>query len=115
MRTVDVLIAGGGPAGLAAAHACAGAGSILVVHKDKEIGRPVRTSGGSWKVHLDQLGVPPSLYHEIDSLTFAGPTVGATVTFGADRPVILDVSATYRYLAELAHDSGAETGAALRS
>ena len=45
MESCSVLIVGGGPAGLTIAR-WIGKGAI-VVHKDAEIGLPVRTSGGS--------------------------------------------------------------------
>ena len=104
---VDVLVVGGGPAGLATAHAVAAYGyTVLLVHRDQSIGYPVRTSGGSWERSLHGLGLPPHLYHALDSITFAGPTKQARIRFGADRPVILDVTQTYRYLAALAEQAG---------
>jgi digeranylgeranylglycerophospholipid reductase len=103
---VDVLIVGGGPAGLAAGQHAARAGRVMVVHRDAEIGRPVRTSGGSWKSHLASLGIPERCYHEIDQLLIAAPNRRVNVVFGADRPVVLDVTETYRYLAERALEAG---------
>ncbi len=105
---VDVLVVGGGPAGLAAAARAALAGSVLVAHRDREIGRPVRTSGASWKNHLDELQIPPALYHELDSLLFSASGRNVVTRFGADRPVVLDVTGTYRHLAQLATQAGAE-------
>ncbi|MCA1596012.1 MAG: FAD-dependent oxidoreductase, partial [Chloroflexi bacterium] len=70
---VDVLVVGGGPAGLAAAHAAAADGTVLVVHRDRQIGLPVRTSGASWKRDIDRLGLPSTLYHPLDRLSFYGP------------------------------------------
>jgi digeranylgeranylglycerophospholipid reductase len=104
---VDVLVVGGGPAGLAVAERTARAGRTLVVHQDAEIGRPVRTSGGSWKAHLVALGIPARFYREIDSLTIAAPGRRIEVSFGEDRPVVLDVTPTYQYLANLAEVAGA--------
>ena len=107
MEQVDVLIVGGGPAGLATAEKAAAGGNVLLVHKDAEIGRPVRTSGGSWMTDVKRLGLAPRLYHEINSLVFAGPTRSAQFAFGHDKPVVLDVTATYKHLAALAEDAGA--------
>ena len=104
---VDVLVVGGGPAGLAVAERTARAGRTLVVHQDAEIGRPVRTSGGSWKAHLEALGIPSRFYREIDRLTIAAPGRRMEVSFGEDRPVVLDVTPTYQYLANLAEVAGA--------
>ncbi len=106
---VEVLVVGGGPAGLAAAAGAVGTGrSVLLVHRDREIGRPVRTSGGSWKVHLDALGLPPLLYQEIRTLIFATPDGSIETRFESDCPVVLDVTATYLFLAGLARQAGAE-------
>ncbi len=107
MEQVDVLIVGGGPAGLATAQKAAAGGSVLLVHKDAEIGRPVRTSGGSWQDAVVRLGLPPHLYHLVNSLTFAGPTQSANFAFGRSKPVVLDVTATYQYLGTLAETAGA--------
>lgn len=107
MEQVDVLIVGGGPAGLATAQKAAAGGSVLLVHKDAEIGRPVRTSGGSWQDDVVRLGLPPDLYHVVNSLTFAGPTQSANFAFGRSKPVVLDVTATYKYLGALAETAGA--------
>jgi digeranylgeranylglycerophospholipid reductase len=104
---VDVLVVGGGPAGLAVAERAARAGRTLVIHQDAEIGCPVRTSGGSWKAHLVALGIPSRFYREIDRLTIAAPGRRLEVSFGEDRPVVLDVTATYQYLANLAEVAGA--------
>ena len=104
---LDVLVVGGGPAGLAVAERTVRAGRTLVVHQDPEIGRPVRTSGGSWKTHLVALGIPARFYREIDRLTIAAPGRRVEVSFGEDRPVVLDVTPTYQYLANLAEVAGA--------
>lgn len=115
-QSVDVLIAGGGPAGLSTAQAlceaCPGA-RVLVVHRDAQIGLPVRTSGGSWLKCLRALDVPDHLHHPLRTLHFASPRVLSTTTFGDDRPVVLDVTATYRWLAAQAERAGARvvTGA----
>lgn len=113
---VDVLIAGGGPAGLATAQAVCAAcprASVLVAHRDAQIGLPVRTSGGSWLRPLRALGLPDHLHHPLSTLHFASAGFLSTTRFGDDRPVVLDVTATYRYLASIARAAGARvlTGA----
>ena len=55
----DAIIAGGGPAGLAAAEALARRGcSALVLEQNHEIGSPIRTSGGSFIDELEALAIP---------------------------------------------------------
>ncbi len=59
---VDVLIVGGGPAGLAAAEAAASQGArTLLLERQHEIGYPVHTSGGSWISDMQALGIPEHL------------------------------------------------------
>lgn len=105
--TVDVLVVGGGPAGLSVALKAAAGGKVLVVHKDAGIGRPIRTSGGSWLMHLKELGIPAHLYREVDSLVFAGPNTRQLVKFAEDRPVVINVTETFKHLAALAVAAGA--------
>lgn len=106
MESCDVLVIGGGPAGLSLAGTV-GRG-VIVVHQDAEIGKPVRTSGGSWKRHIDALGIPPKLYQTIDRLRFA--STNEEFIFEADREkaVVLDVTGTYQHLAQIACQEGAE-------
>ena len=105
---VDVLVTGGGPAGLAAALAAAAAGaSVLLLERGHAIGRPVRTSGASWLRDLRRLGLPAELAQPVDRLRLIGPEV--TAWWDAPRPLacVLDVTETYRYLARLAERAGA--------
>ncbi len=115
---VDVLVVGGGPAGLAtAATAAAGGARVLLVHRDAEIGKPVRTSGGTWKSDMIALGLPASVYHEIRTASFYSTRQEAHYAFGeAARPVILDVTAAYQFLGARAAEQGAvlKTGCAFR-
>ena len=106
MESCSVLIVGGGPAGLTVAR-WIGKGAI-VVHKDAEIGLPVRTSGGSWKSHIDSLGLPASLYQVIHTLRFATDDQERLFDFDRETAVVLDVTGTYRHLAAQAVSAGAE-------
>ncbi len=121
MREIDcdVLVVGGGPAGLSAAYGAARAlgsrGRVVLVHRDRRFGYPVRTSGGSWAFHLKQLGIPEHLWHTLTGARFASPNeVAHTVLRPEDPAVSLDVTATYEYLAELARQSGATVLAGMR-
>jgi len=64
---VDVLVVGGGPAGLSIAQAVAERGhKVLVVHRDKSVGLPVRTSGGSWECDMRRLNIPKLYINQLN-------------------------------------------------
>ena len=100
---------GGGPAGLAAAEAAAKTGArVGVLERQKEIGYPVHTSGGSWISDMRALGIPGELYYPIHRVTFLSPNRQAR--FAYDEPVccVLDVRGVYQHLAGRAVAAGAE-------
>ncbi len=104
----DVVVAGGGPAGLAIAEPLARRGfSVLVCEKAPEIGKPVRTSGGSWIADLQALGLPDHLWHPIDALRFRSAHAEADIRWGPGVGCALDVTATWQYLAGRAERAGA--------
>src|ERR1700709_1533143 len=71
---VDVLIAGGGPAGLEAASAVASRGwTAMVLEQDSEIGSPTRTSGGTFVRDMVEFGIPERLYHKVTKCRFFSP------------------------------------------
>ena len=117
MESYDVVIAGGGPAGLAMAEPLAHRGfSVVDCESHREIGVPVRTSGGSWPADLRRLGLPDHLWHPISRLSFRSQNAQATVEWGGPVGCSLDVTATWRHLAERARRAGAaiETGTMVR-
>lgn len=114
----DILVVGGGPAGLAAARAAAKArANVTLVHRDAEIGKPVRTSGGSYLRDIERLGIPTTLYQRINELVFAGPTTMARIDVSSQPMVILDITGTYQFIAEQARAAGASihTGCTFKS
>lgn len=105
----DVAVVGGGPAGLAAARETAAAGlRTIVFEKGHAIGEPVRTSGGSFTKPLRALGIPSRCWHEVRRIRVVGPTTEAVKSYRRPFGCVLDVRATYQWLAEQAADAGAE-------
>lgn len=108
MIKTDVLIVGGGPAGLSAANAAALQGvSVLVLEKTREIGYPVHTSGGSWIREMKKLGVPEKYMNPISRVDFMINDDKATFEFDEPVACVLDVRGLYQHLAEEAALQGA--------
>lgn len=108
MKAFDVVIAGGGPGGLAAAQVASERGArVLVVEQGDEIGSPTRTTGGSFVKDLQQLGIPSHLYHPIKRCRFVSPT--NSLEFSYEEPVtcVMDVRGVFQLLAERATAAGA--------
>jgi digeranylgeranylglycerophospholipid reductase len=103
------IVAGGGPAGLAAAEALAQRGcATLVLEQNHEIGSPIRTSGGSFIDELDSLGIPASLYHPIARVRFVAPGNAAVYEYARPRLCVMDVRGVFQFLAGRAVEAGAE-------
>jgi digeranylgeranylglycerophospholipid reductase len=106
---VDVVVVGGGPAGLAAAAEAAKGGlDVVVLERGHAIGEPVRTSGGSFVKPLKAMGVPPQCYHPIHRIRVIGPTTEALKVYPRAVGCVLDVRGTYQWLAQQAIEAGAE-------
>jgi digeranylgeranylglycerophospholipid reductase len=104
----DVLIVGGGPAGLAAAETAAQGGArVVVLERQKEIGYPIHTSGGSWIPDMRALGIPATLYHPIRKVTFLSPNNACTFTYDTPVCCVMDVRGVYQHMAGRAVRAGA--------
>jgi digeranylgeranylglycerophospholipid reductase len=107
-ESYEIIIAGGGPAGLAAAETLARRGSsALVLEQNHEIGSPIRTSGGSFIDELDALGVPRGLHHPISRVRFVSPANAAVYDYAQPRMCVMDVRGVFQFLAGKAVEVGA--------
>ena len=108
MKSYDSIIAGGGPAGLAAAEAIAQRGcSALVLEQNHEIGSPIRTSGGSFMDELQALSIPAALYHPISRVRFLSASNAVVYEYAQPRMCVIDVRGVFQFLAGRAVDAGA--------
>src|SRR5712692_8229483 len=104
----DVLIVGGGPAGLAAAEAAAKRGvRTTLLERQNEIGYPVHTRGGSWIRDMKALAIPEHLYHPITRVVFVSPHREVPLQYNPAVACVLDVRGLYQHLAGRAVAAGA--------
>src|SRR3989454_1248164 len=108
-KDCDVLIVGGGPAGLAAAEAAATEGiETLVLERQHEIGYPIHTSGGSWVRDMQALNIPQTLYHPINRVIFVSPQREVPLDYHSAVACVVDVRGLYQHLASRAIAAGAQ-------
>ncbi len=103
----DIVIVGGGPAGLSAAYSASKA-KVLLIEKDDGIGINIRTSGVSWISEMKKFGIDEEYFNPIKRYRFYSPSNEVLIEDKEYRCCVLDVRRTYQYLARLAIEKGAD-------
>lgn len=107
IRECDVLIVGGGPAGLSVASTLPDDVSTIILHQDREIGKPVRTSGGSWLSDMHALGIPEEYYLTLEQCEAYSDKEHSYLPLG-NGAVILAITELYQWLASLSDHKNRE-------
>jgi digeranylgeranylglycerophospholipid reductase len=109
MTKYDIVIVGGGPAGLSAAYSAARKNAkTIVLEKDDSIAQNIRTSGVSWIDDMKKLAIPEKCYNAIKNFRIISPSRDIVLKGKTPKSCVLDVRSTYQYLATLAAREGAE-------
>jgi digeranylgeranylglycerophospholipid reductase len=107
--TFDIVIVGGGPAGLSAAWSAAKKGiCVAVLEREEAIGHSIRTSGVTWIKEAKSFGIPSDCYNPIRNYSFYSPNNHVTLTSSEPQAAVLDVRRTYQFLAYQAANAGAD-------
>ena len=105
----DIVVVGGGPAGLSAAFSAAKNGvRVIVLERDDGIAHNVRTSGVSWVEEIRKFGITEEHYNPIRNYAFYSPSNEITIQGNEPKCCVLNVRSTYQHLASEAASVGAK-------
>lgn len=95
----EILIVGGGPAGLSVASKLPEGISAILVHQDRKIGEPVRTSGGCWMQDVAALRIPGEFAHPVTYADIFSDNEHLKLDMSSNPVGVLDVTNVYLWLA----------------
>ncbi|MBI5133749.1 MAG: NAD(P)/FAD-dependent oxidoreductase [Thaumarchaeota archaeon] len=105
----DIVVVGGGPAGLSAAYSAAKNGArVIVLERDDGIAHNVRTSGVSWVEEIRKFAITEEHYNPIRNYAFYSPSNEITIQGNEPKCCVLNVRSTYQHLASEAASVGAK-------
>ena len=103
----DIVIVGGGPAGLSAAFSASKQGAkVILFEKDPSFGHNIRTSGVTWIKEIEKFDITEEFYNPIKNFSFVSPTNQILISGTFNSACVLDVRKTYQYLASKAASEG---------
>jgi digeranylgeranylglycerophospholipid reductase len=109
IRSYDIAIVGGGPAGLSAAYKASKLGAnVILFEKDDSIAHNIRTSGVTWIEDIEKLGISKDHYNPIKNYSLLSSSNEATIRGESAKSCVLNVRTTYQFLAFLAAEAGTE-------
>ena len=103
----DIIVVGGGPAGLSAAYSASKLGAdVILFEKEKSIAHNIRTSGVSWLKEISRFDIPSNLYNPVNKFHFISPSNEVILEGRENNACVLNVRGTYQYLAKIAAENG---------
>jgi digeranylgeranylglycerophospholipid reductase len=84
------------------------------VERRPRIGEPVHTSGATAIATVERFAIPRELWHPIARARFVSTSAEASFEYRTPPLCVIDVRATYRWLAERAEDAGAKVATRTR-
>lgn len=101
----DLVVVGGGPAGLSAAKTAAGQNvDTVLMEQQPKIGNPLKTSGAI--IEREKLGIPEEICHPISKIRIISPNNQVIIPLEDGTLDVVDLEKFYHFLEEGARKAG---------